>query len=152
MDHDLTADETAILERAEGILTRKAARLRNDPTLTDHGFADRLCIAADGLQRILGIPEPVAAPVVPVVLSVLLTPHQARTLRNILDGAMYDARDSETLAVMFAEIDRRPVDLYRRHGNNPPEDAEVVTEEPAEAINRAIGYVSAPLLVEWTGD
>lgn len=113
--------------------------------VTDHTYTDRLAIAADGLQRLLGIPEPVTSPVVPVVLSVMLPPYQVRNLRNILAGGGYDARDSDTLAVMLAEIDRRPVDLYRRHGNDPPEDAEVVTEDPAVAIGRAVEYVTAPV-------
>lgn len=145
MDHNLTPDEIAALQRAEEILIRKAARLRNDPAITDHTYTDRLAIAADGLQRLLGIPEPVTSPVVPVVLSVMLPPYQVRNLRNILAGGGYDARDSDTLAVMLAEIDRRPVDLYRRHGNDPPEDAEVVTDAPAVAIERAVEYVTAPL-------
>lgn len=128
-DYNLTPDETAILERAEEILIRKAARMRNDPAITSHEYTDRLAIAADGLQRLLGIPEPVTSPVVPVVLSVMLSPYQVRNLRNILAGSAYDARDSDTLAVMLSEIDRRPVFLYREHGNDPPEDAEVVTEK-----------------------
>jgi hypothetical protein len=126
MNHDLTPDDIATLKRAEEILIRRAARLRQNPAVTDHEPTDRLCIAADGLQRILGVPEPETSPAVPVVLSVILTPYQVRTLRNILAGSCYDARDSEAVAVMLAEIDRRPVDLYRHYGNDPPEDAEVV--------------------------
>lgn len=138
MDHNLTPDETAILKRAEEILTRKAVRSRNDPAITDHTHTDRLAIAADGLQRLLGIPEPVTSPIVPVVLSVMLEPYQANLLRSVLDESGLDARDGDMMAKMLAEIDRRPVDLYRRHGNNPPEDVEII--------------VDAPMLAETTGD